>query len=78
MWFLHSSFFCAFLFLPKEQKWVKGKVSKEELYVVYIIYEKTYRFYILQLKLTEKMRAMIKHIIFIQEDVTYFNTEEYI
>jgi len=59
MWFLHSFFFYAFFFLLKEQRWVKGKVSKEELYVVYIIYEKTYRFYILLLKLTVKMPARV-------------------
>jgi hypothetical protein len=52
MWFLHSSFFYAFFFLPKEQKWVKGKDSKEELYVVYIIYEKLTDS---KLKLTVKM-----------------------
>jgi hypothetical protein len=40
MWFLHSSFFYAFFFLPKEQKWVTGKVYQEELYVVYKIYKK--------------------------------------
>jgi hypothetical protein len=59
MWFLHSSFFYAFFFLPKELKWVKGKASKEEVYFVYIIYEKTYLFYILLLKLSVKMPAKV-------------------